>query len=751
MIKAVDPKAKRVTSSKSEEVKEGSEEDYKKQRMWDQHDDDTEDLGIISQGEQWGGMRRAKQRKIDKEQHKKGVKEADMGAPLTPPTVQQWAAKVKSLYPDVQFIHQKMLNGATFAMSKMAGGKVGFYDPKRGINKTVPVGAPVLEAGEELGAKKINVEAKCKVCGTPYKSHFTFNPQGDPYGKITHTLVRGICGRVPGDFPGLQGETVGEPSQQDPGASAAASMSNIQSSPSVPSKRLEVGSVIGYSNSKVLNKPSKIIKAEVLELGGMIGRSSVRVKLLDPQDIADNGGKLTAIISQFQVRQNPYVEESVNEDFEDLPNELLDPQAWKALDIRQKYKALVDAGLIKLGRFGDLSKKWMNDDGTNYPLDHTFTPDGLKDGSLDLNKIYRSAQADYQDRTHSSNITSQDRENELNIGSEGRNEVKRKADELAEMRREKLRSERLHDEETAFQRAETVQQREDEMKKIADQYKHDLTVIDKEHRNNMEAIKTNNTFELDKLDKEYKDAQREREFKGSETDKEYADAQREREFKSGESDKEFRDRNADRDFRSGESDKEFRDRNADREFRSGESDKDYADRQRERQHQQSMADKEREQSQPKEEPRPRPRPQRPRPETNARPEPAKPEPQTWHTSQQVGSNVKDDKDDIEDVEARPFTPYTPRPSKPPALNAPKREAKYDNNRTGFSRGPRDDERHDLDVPRPLIYGLKINGKIWKKDGNVVTFFTKERALAARNAILAKRPDVEVGLVQRPKD
>jgi len=26
--------------------------------------------------------------------------------------------------------------------------------------------------------------------------------------------------------------------------------------------------------------------------------------------------------------------------------------------------------------------------------------------------------------------------------------------------------------------------------------------------------------------------------------------------------------------------------------------------------------------------------------------------------------------------------------------------KYDNNRTGFSRGPRDDERHDFDVQKP---------------------------------------------------
>ena len=77
---------------------------------------------------------------------------------------------------------------------------------------------------------------------------------------------------------------------------------------------------------------------------------------------------------------------------------------------------------------------------------------------------------------------------------------------------------------------------------------------------------------------------------------------------------------------------------------------------------------------------------------------------------------------------------------------------YDANRTGFAKPQRnDDERHDLDAPRPLIYGLKINGKIWQKDGNTVTFFTKERAMAARNSILAKRPELEIGLVQRPQD
>jgi hypothetical protein len=76
--------------------------------------------------------------------------------------------------------------------------------------------------------------------------------------------------------------------------------------------------------------------------------------------------------------------------------------------------------------------------------------------------------------------------------------------------------------------------------------------------------------------------------------------------------------------------------------------------------------------------------------------------------------------------------------------------KYDNNRTGFSRGRRDDERHDLDVqrPTPQEWALKINGKVWSKDGKTVTFTSKEKALKARESLLARRPELEVGLVTR---
>jgi hypothetical protein len=73
---------------------------------------------------------------------------------------------------------------------------------------------------------------------------------------------------------------------------------------------------------------------------------------------------------------------------------------------------------------------------------------------------------------------------------------------------------------------------------------------------------------------------------------------------------------------------------------------------------------------------------------------------------------------------------------------------YHANRTGFSRGQRDDERHDLDVPAKQEWALKINGKVWSKDGKAVTFSSREQALKARQSILSRKPELEVGLVTR---
>lgn len=53
------------------------------------------------------------------------------------------------------------------------------------------------------GTEKINPNAQCRSCKTPYGRHFRFDPEGDPNGKITSTTIRGLCGRVPQDFPDL--------------------------------------------------------------------------------------------------------------------------------------------------------------------------------------------------------------------------------------------------------------------------------------------------------------------------------------------------------------------------------------------------------------------------------------------------------------------------------------------------------------------------------------------------------------------
>ena len=49
----------------------------------------------------------------------------------------------------------------------------------------------------------INPNAKCNICHTPYAKHFRFDPPGDPTGKRTSTLIRGMCGAVPQNFPDL--------------------------------------------------------------------------------------------------------------------------------------------------------------------------------------------------------------------------------------------------------------------------------------------------------------------------------------------------------------------------------------------------------------------------------------------------------------------------------------------------------------------------------------------------------------------
>jgi len=56
------------------------------------------------------------------------------------------------------------------------------------------------------GAGGLNIEAKCKTCGTAYKDHFNFEPAGDPKGKVTSTKLRHPAGPTDEFFPGLHGK-----------------------------------------------------------------------------------------------------------------------------------------------------------------------------------------------------------------------------------------------------------------------------------------------------------------------------------------------------------------------------------------------------------------------------------------------------------------------------------------------------------------------------------------------------------------
>ena len=153
-----------------------------------------------------------------------------------------------------------------------------------------------------------------------------------------------------------------------------------------------------------------------------------------------------------------------------------DRSEWNTLGPRDKMTGLYDAGLIRSG------------DSYNY-----------------------SRNADLSDqRLQQAILQRQQQQYDVEIGPEKRAELNAKAEELAEMRRQQLRKEKLEDEQIAYERYKDKAEREAAMKKIEMQYQQELTVINTEHRNNMEAIRTGNAHEINKLNMEYAEAARER-------------------------------------------------------------------------------------------------------------------------------------------------------------------------------------------------------------------------------------------------
>lgn len=88
-----------------------------------------------------------------------------------------------------------------------------------------------------------------------------------------------------------------------------------------PQKQTAVGDIVGFTPQTHDYKSSgKVFKAEVLEIGGRLGRSGILLKLLNPEDIAANGGKSTMQVSSMVSKiQNPYVESAQQGMTEDSP------------------------------------------------------------------------------------------------------------------------------------------------------------------------------------------------------------------------------------------------------------------------------------------------------------------------------------------------------------------------------------------------------------------------------------------------
>jgi predicted HTH domain antitoxin len=104
----------------------------------------------------------------------------------------------------------------------------------------------------------------------------------------------------------------------------------------------------------------------------------------------------------------------------------------------------------------------------------------------------------------------QDATYQVQIGPEKRAELSKMVEELAEMRRQQARKEKLEDEAIAYQRYQDEQQRQDAFKKIEMQYQQELKVINTNHANGMEAIRTGNSHEIQKIELAHQEAERDR-------------------------------------------------------------------------------------------------------------------------------------------------------------------------------------------------------------------------------------------------
>jgi hypothetical protein len=199
-------------------------------------------------------------------------------------------------------------------------------------------------------------------------------------------------------------------------------------------------------------------------------------------------------VKEIKMRANQFVKESNHSDIDtsDMP-------------LEEMYSKDAIALLKNALATGNL-EQW-------HELEPGQKVEVMKENGIDLFRLFKTynpSEEQLDNALYDMIKQRQDATYQVQIGTEKRAELSKMVEELAEMRRQQARKEKLEDEAIAYQRFQDEQQRQDAFKKIEMQYQQELKVIDTNHRNGMEAIRTGNSHEIQKIELAHQEAERDR-------------------------------------------------------------------------------------------------------------------------------------------------------------------------------------------------------------------------------------------------
>jgi hypothetical protein len=205
-------------------------------------------------------------------------------------------------------------------------------------------------------------------------------------------------------------------------------------------------------------------------------------------------------VKEIKMRANQFVKESNHSDTSDMPL----TEARRTEELIQIIKNALVTGNIE--QWQDLTaNEKLSAFNEIYPESYKL----FKNTTYNLTGFVPKEE-DIDNALYSMIKKRQDDSYQIQIGPEKRAELSRMVEELAEMRRQQARKEKLEDEAIAYQRYQDEQQRQDAFEKIEMQYQQELKVINTNHRNGMEAIRTNNSHEIQKIELAHGEAERDR-------------------------------------------------------------------------------------------------------------------------------------------------------------------------------------------------------------------------------------------------